>query len=75
MWVVTNLKPVLINILNISIHTTRVGGDQCDSFLADNMGISIHTTRVGGDYNSLADDAKDNTISIHTTRVGGDLSR
>ena len=56
----------------ISIHTTRVGGDP-NAF--DNVVvivfISIHTTRVGGDTFTFST-VKWFIISIHTTRVGGD---
>ena len=56
----------------ISIHTTRVGGDAVRDKILSVAKISIHTTRVGGDiYGSIK---KDKTyISIHTTRVGGDF--
>ena len=49
MWVVTSLNRCCQNILQISIHTTHVGGDKVFIFLRCILFISIHTTHVGGD--------------------------
>ena len=57
----------------ISIHTTRVGGDDKLKTTKNQLAISIHTTRVGGDHLPPAF-LFSFVISIHTTRVGGDLS-
>ena len=53
-WVVTHTERWLTCRLQISIHTTRVGGDaiSTDKLLILNS-ISIHTTRVGGDSTSF----------------------
>ena len=50
MWVVTSLTSKKIKGSQISIHTTRVGGDGLTGkvYVEYNF-ISIHTTRVGGD--------------------------
>ena len=59
----------------ISIHTTRVGGDDEGMSIRVNLDvISIHTTRVGGDFANIFRFGRKFLISIHTTRVGGDLT-
>ena len=62
-----------VNYCNISIHTTRVGGDGRPRYWRrKSIDISIHTTRVGGDGWDGYELTVDIKISIHTTRVGGD---
>ena len=74
-WVVTCRCILMFRHLSISIHTTRVGGDDIDNGrIYDRILISIHTTRVGGDPYTFARRIYSN-ISIHTTRVGGDCNR
>ena len=52
-WVVTEEIDLTIQFMRISIHTTRVGGDELPKVLLSKlMNISIHTTRVGGDAKS-----------------------
>ena len=71
-WVVTNGSWMVYKGCDrISIHTTRVGGDDANKLAVAGYTISIHTTRVGGDWEFL-DNGLKLTISIHTTRVGGD---
>ena len=58
---------------NISIHSTRVGGDWRCSDSRRTGCISIHSTRVGGDQDVGRLPSGDQQISIHSTRVGGDV--
>ena len=62
-----------VDIINISIHAAREGGDGFGNFLLCHaFEISIHAAREGGD-------AQKNprlpmfTISIHAAREGGDI--
>ena len=56
----------------ISIHTSREGGDEGWEDNGDKECISIHTSREGGDA-AKGDGVTDDTeISIHTSREGGD---
>ncbi len=49
-WVVTAVQMLQQKEDEISIHTTRVGGDPSETFTESKFRkISIHTTRVGGD--------------------------
>ena len=41
--------------MNISIHASRVGGDEVMKQARRICLISIHASRVGGDHNRLAD--------------------
>ena len=74
-WVVTLFYQFANQIIQISIHTTRVGGDPEILFLILLRSISIHTTRVGGDELTQNHIEPLCNISIHTTRVGGDLTK
>ena len=55
----------------VSIHASRVGGDQDDVCTAAADVVSIHASRVGGDQDDLVGRAGD-VVSIHASRVGGD---
>ena len=73
MWVATANIPVVSGIVNISTHTTHVGGDTCgNKNLPVYRQISTHTTHVGGDFNQADNNYSVTPISTHTTHVGGD---
>ena len=57
---------------DISIHASRVGGDQRAESNLPNNRISIHASRVGGDDTLCSQTRQRNNISIHASRVGGD---
>ena len=55
----------------ISIHASRVGGDDTARSRAHSARISIHASRVGGDA-ERSRKPRMRGISIHASRVGGD---
>ena len=60
-------------LLQISIHTLRMEGDQAGTgFVLCQHNISIHTLRMEGDYKDLVGNGI-KPISIHTLRMEGDV--
>ncbi len=57
----------------ISIHASRVGGDDSPLNTRKDESISIHASRVGGDDHGVCS-ASAVLISIHASRVGGDAA-
>ena len=55
----------------ISIHASRVGGDETINAICVEDRISIHASRVGGDPSRRLP-CECRSISIHASRVGGD---
>ena len=64
---------IILSVLQISIHSARVGGDRKTRFSPANSRISIHSARVGGDLRGADLHRANLCISIHSARVGGDL--
>ena len=60
--------------VRISIHASRVGGDDSEARKRRYCEISIHASRVGGDA-IVSDRLNNKSISIHASRVGGDAGR
>ena len=59
----------------VSIHATRVGGDDMAQDIQRQAAeVSIHATRVGGDYVRVWSVGVYLEVSIHATRVGGDAA-
>ena len=59
------------DMLEISIHAAREGGDTVDLFGKTSERISIHAAREGGDGSARALPVRMD-ISIHAAREGGD---
>ena len=56
MWVATGKAVKQVGTVVVSIHATRVGGDQpCKRFCDACIKVSIHATRVGGDQLRIAE--------------------
>ncbi len=72
-WVATSAGRMVAKADDVSIHATRVGGDDIFKCVEWAQGVSIHATRVGGDAEFAAKVAALD-VSIHATRVGGDQS-
>ena len=60
-------------VVSISIHAPREGGDALLSNLGEVVSISIHAPREGGDKKRQRQEHLQQIISIHAPREGGDL--
>ena len=70
-WEATYLLECCAQSQYISIHASRVGGDEAVAPINTMLTISIHASRVGGDVDRKLPLIL-RIISIHASRVGGD---